>query len=83
VFKEAFEFLRQAVFLQRDLTQLKGDVTKLQNALNETNETLRLVLFELQRLNEREIHEREKLELRLENKILRSPRQIPPPTHRK
>jgi hypothetical protein len=82
VFKEAFEFLRQAVFLQRDLSDLKGDVAKLRRDLNETNETLRLVLFEIQRLSEREAHERETLELRFENKLLQHGRGLPSPKSR-
>jgi hypothetical protein len=78
VFKELFNFLRELLFLQRDMERLKQDVATLQRELSTTNEALKAVVFELQRMNEREAHERQKLELKLENILLRE-RGLPPP----
>jgi hypothetical protein len=78
VLKQLFEFVRQALFLQRDVQQLKQDVAGLERGLNETNEALRQLAFEVQRINERELHEREKFVLRVENALLRMERQLPP-----
>ncbi len=78
MFKPLFEFVRQALFLQQDVRQLKEDVAGLERGLHETNEALRQLAFEVQRISERELHEREKLMLRLENALLRMERQLPP-----
>ena len=72
MFKTLFSFAQQTLFLQRDVQKLKDDVTQLQRQLHENNEVLRTILFELQRMSERETHERQKLELKIENAILRS-----------
>jgi len=77
VFKQLFEFLQQTLFLQRDVQHLKEDVAHLERELHESNELLRTVLCELQRLGERETFERQKLELRIENSLLRSGRSLP------
>ena len=83
VFKPLFEFVRQAPFLQQDVRQLKEEVAGLERGLHETNEALRQLAFEVQRISERELHEREKLTLRLENALLRMERQLPPPKETK
>jgi FtsZ-binding cell division protein ZapB len=78
VFKQLFEFVRQAVFLQRDVRDLKENVASLERELHETTEALRRVAFELERVAERERHEREKFVLKIENALLRSDRLSPP-----
>ena len=76
--KPLFEFVRQALFLQQDVRQIKEDIAGLERGLHDTNEAMRQLAFELQRINEREQHEREKLVLQLENAILRLERRLPP-----
>ena len=71
--KPLFEFVRQAVFLQQDVRQLKEDIAGLERGLHDTNEAVRQLAFEIQRMNERE-----KLVLQLENAILRLERRLPP-----
>lgn len=78
MFKPLFELVRQALFLQQDLRRLKEDVSHLTRELHDTNEALRQLAFEVQRINERELHEREKLMLRVENALLRFERLLPP-----
>lgn len=77
MFTRLLEFLQQALFLQRDVHRLKEDMAQLEREIHESNEVLRTVLFELQRLGERESHERQKLELKIENALPRN-RAIPP-----
>lgn len=36
------------------------------------------LVYEIQRISEREMHEREKMQLRLENQLLRFERRLPP-----
>ncbi len=79
MFKQLFEFARQAVFLQRDLRDLKDNVANLELELHETTEALRRVAFELERIAERERHEREKFALKIENTLLKSER-LPAPS---
>ena len=71
--KPLFEFVRQALFLQQDVRQLKEDIAGLERGLHDTNEAVRQLAFEIQRMNERE-----KLVLQLENAILRLERRLPP-----
>ncbi len=73
MFKPLFEFVRQALFLQQDVRQLKEDIAGLERGLHDTNEAVRQLAFEIQRMNERE-----KLVLQLENAILRLERRLPP-----
>ena len=79
MFKPLFEFVREALFLQRDVRQLKDDLAKLERGRHDTNEAVRQLAFEIQRINEREQHEREKLLLQLENAILRLERRLSAP----
>ena len=80
VFKQLFEFVRQALFLQRDVLELKHDVASLERELHATNEAVRQLAFELQRINERERLEREKFVLKVENALLRYESALPPAT---
>jgi hypothetical protein len=83
VFKQLFEFVRQSLFLQRDVRELKDDVAHLERELHATNEAVRQLAIELQRINEREIHEREKFTLKIENILLRHERALAVPRESK
>jgi hypothetical protein len=71
VFKQLFDLGRQALFLLRDVEQNKQEIAKVRRELDETNSLVLQLAHELQRISEREVHERERLELRLENALLR------------
>lgn len=60
------------------MRELKDDVAGLERELHETNEVVRQLAFELQRINERERNEREKFVLKVENALLRHERALPP-----
>lgn len=84
MFKQLFEFIRQAVLLQHDLHDLKETVARLERERNEATEALRILALELERVAERERHEREKFVLRAENALLRIERLLgQPPKKRK
>jgi len=78
MFKQIVDAARQMVFLLRDVEQTKQDVAKLKEQLAETNELVRELAFELQRVTEHEQHEREKFMLKVENTLLRFERVLPP-----
>ena len=77
MFKQLFEFVRETLFLQRDVRDLKENVASLEREIHDTNEAVRQLAHELQRVNEREIHEREKFMLKVENALLRHERALP------
>jgi hypothetical protein len=79
VLKQLFEFVQQILFLQRDIQKLKEGLAGMERELRETNEAVRRLAYELERINEREVHEREKLQLKLENALLRARQSLPPP----
>ncbi len=78
MFKQIVEIVRQMLFLIRDVEQNKKNIATLKEQLAETNQLLRQLVFEIQRVSEREQHERERFVLRVENILLRSERQLPP-----
>jgi FtsZ-binding cell division protein ZapB len=83
VLKQLFEFVQQALFLQRDVNELKEEVARLERELQEVRAYTSKLAFDLQRVSEREQQEREKLMLKLENVLLRFERTLPPPKETK
>jgi len=77
MFKQLMELVQQLVFLLRGVQQNKEDIAMLRHELEETNEAVRQVAFELRSIREEERHEREKLLLRIENALLKFERQLP------
>ena len=61
------------------MREMKENVASLERELQETTEALRRVAFELERVAERERHEREEFALRIENALLKSERRSLPP----
>ncbi len=66
------------LFLLRDVEQNKNDLAALKEQLAETNQVLRALAYEIQRVSEHERHEREKFMLKVENLLLRQERLLPP-----
>ena len=58
--------------------QNSQDIKELQSEVKRLTDAVQYFAYELQNVRENERHEREKLELRLENKMLRSERRLPP-----
>lgn len=83
MWKQFLDFIRQ-VF---KLTETAQDNSNKIKNLQEQHETLIAAIqrlgYEVQRLDERERHEREKLELRLEIERLRAERVLPPAEKKK
>ena len=75
--KQVADAVRQMLFLLRDLEQNKQDIATLKEQLAETNQLVRQLTFEIQRISEREQHEREKFVLKVENALLRLERHVP------
>ncbi len=83
MFKQVVDAARQMLLLLRDVEQNKQDIATLKEQLAETNQLVRQLAFEIQRIAEREQHEREKFILKVENTLLRSERPLLPRKKRK
>lgn len=83
VLKQVVDAVRQMLLLLRDVDQNKQDIATLKEQLAETNQLVRQLAFEIQRVSEREQHEREKFVLKIENALLRYQRHRPPEKERK
>ncbi|MBI2925053.1 MAG: hypothetical protein HYY24_05035 [Verrucomicrobia bacterium] len=76
--RQLFNYFQRLLFLVRDLEQYREDTQELRRELQQTNALVIELSHRLERLAEREQHEREKFMLRVENALLRSERQLPP-----
>jgi len=82
MFKSLLDLARQVLFLARDMDETKARVTALQEEVRKLSDVVKLLAFDLERLRGHGQSEREKLELRLENILLRFERRLPPPAPR-
>ena len=76
MFKQFIEYVRELLFLARDVREQREEIEKLRTGLEELTVTVRQQAFEIQRISEREQHEREKFMLKVENALLRFERQL-------
>lgn len=77
MWKQVFDLMKRVVMLTQDVERQRNDMKDVRRELKELAAIVERLMFELQRQKENEAHEREKLELRLENALLRA-RQLPP-----
>ena len=78
MFKQLAEFVTSLLFLARDTRENKQAITQLRREMDEMATAVEKLSFEVQRINDREKLEREKLVLQLENAVLRIERRLPP-----
>jgi predicted DNA binding CopG/RHH family protein len=78
MFKQIIDFFGSFLFLARDTRENKEAIENLRFELQELADNFEKLSFEVQRINDREKLEREKLVLQLENALLRIERRLPP-----
>jgi hypothetical protein len=78
MFKQLAEFVTSLLFLARDTRENKQAITQLRREMDEMATAVEKLSFEVQRINDREKLEREKLVLQLENAVLCIERRLPP-----
>lgn len=78
MFKQLAEFVTSLLFLARDTGENKQAITQLRREMVELATAVEKLSSELQRMNDREKLEHEKLVLQLENAVLRLERRLPP-----
>lgn len=76
------DYLRGLLTLKQQTEKNATDTENLQEDVKDLAEAFRNMAYLVQRNQENEAHEREKLALRLENILLRSGRELPPGTQR-
>jgi Skp family chaperone for outer membrane proteins len=77
MWKKVYEVLSRLFALTQKVEKHDKEIADLREEMRNLTAIAQKIAFELQRLNEREMHEREKLELRLENQLLRFERRLP------
>jgi septal ring factor EnvC (AmiA/AmiB activator) len=76
--KSLADLIKQLLSLTRDTQENKAQIKELQTLVRELSRRLELLAFEVQRLKENEVHEREKMALRLELALVRFEHRLPP-----
>jgi phosphate uptake regulator len=76
--KQVFDYIHKVLFLAYEVQQNRDELDELRRSVERLAETVRQQSFEIQRICEREQHEREKFALKVENALLRFERQLPP-----
>ncbi len=78
MFKQIIEFIGNLLFLYRNTQENTEAISQLRREMHEMADNFEKLSFEVQRINDREKLEREKLVLQLENALLRIERRLPP-----
>ena len=83
--KQIADFAKQILSMARDIQQCKTDIANMRDhdkeqdrRLDELNEAVQRLTFELQHDRDMSARDRENLILRLENALLRVDRRLPP-----
>jgi hypothetical protein len=79
VLRQLFELIRSFLFLARDVQDNRSAVQELRRDVAELQEITHRLARDLELLQQREQHEREKLALQFENAFLRMERRLPGP----
>lgn len=79
MWKYILELVRQVLRVTEDTQENRAEIKEVRRQLDELTAIVQRLAHEIALINEREQHEREKLELRLENQLLRyEQKQLPP-----
>jgi hypothetical protein len=81
--KKLFDLTIQSFSLLRDVRETREKTARLQEQIDEIQDSLVELSFKFQLLAEREHREREKLTLQLENALLRAQKTLPTPKPKK
>ena len=79
MWKQVFDFSGRLWGLLEDTQQNKSEIKALRPELRDLTADVRALAYELRRVAEHDLHEREKLALRLENELLRFELRLPAP----
>lgn len=74
--KQLYELAERLLTVTRDIRDNQSKIKKLESQVETLSETVRELAFELRRIRENDVHEREKLTLRMENAVLHLERRL-------
>ncbi len=74
--KQLYDLAERLLGMTQDIRANKAGIEKLESQVETLSEAVRGLTFELRRSRENEVHEREKMVLRLENALLHSERRL-------
>ena len=75
--KQLSSLLKQVLTLAQATQANTSEIREIRRELKLLGSAVERLAYEFQRLRENEIHEREKIELRVENRLLRYERRLP------
>ena len=78
MWKKIYEALSRLFALTLKVERHDKEIAEIRQELRNLTAVVQRLAYEIQRISERETHEREKIELKLENQLLRFERQLPP-----
>jgi Skp family chaperone for outer membrane proteins len=78
MWKKLYEVLSRLFALTQKVERHDKEILGLQQEMKDLSAVAQRLIYEIQRLNDRETHERDKMQLRLENQLLRFERRLPP-----
>lgn len=77
MWQKIHEIMKLIFNFAEELQRNRSDIEQLQQEVRELTLAVQRVVYELQRIQQNEAHEREKLALRLEIELLRAGRELP------
>jgi hypothetical protein len=78
MWKKLYEVVKRLFLLTQAVEKQSKEIAELRQELRDLSAIVQRLEFESKRVSDREGHEREKLELRLENQLLKFQRRLPP-----
>jgi predicted RNase H-like nuclease (RuvC/YqgF family) len=78
MWRQLYDYARQLLTLKVQTEKNAADIKEMRQELKDLTAVVQRLAFEVQRLRDNEVHEREKMALRLENALLRFERRLPP-----
>jgi hypothetical protein len=77
MWKKLYEVLSRLLSLTKKVEAHDKEIAEIRQELRDLTAIVHRLAFEVQRISERESHEREKIQLKLENQLLRFERRLP------
>jgi len=77
MWKKLYEVVSRLLALTQKVERHDKEILGLQQEVKNLTAVVQRLVYEIQRISDRETHEREKMQLRLENQLLRFERRLP------
>jgi peptidoglycan hydrolase CwlO-like protein len=77
MWKKLYEVLSRLLALTQKVERHDKEILGLQQEVKNLTAVVQRLVYEIQRISDRETHERDKIQLRLENQLLRFERRLP------